>query len=109
MAKEAANQTFLLTTIYCLLSTFYHTRTAILPSTINYFEHYYIILVQLWVAGEGPNIEWSYLPRKIVREKRLSFRGLEIVSYCAKSGRMSRKLSWCRGNTFPSPSNVRRH
>ena len=34
-----------------------------------------ILLVQLWVAGEGPTIEWSYLPRKIVREKKLSFRG----------------------------------
>ena len=44
----------------------------------------------MWVAGEGPTIEWSHLPRKIVREKRLSFRGL--VFYCAKSGRMSRKL-----------------
>ena len=33
-----------------------------------------VVLVQLWVAGEGPTIEWSHLPRKIVREKRLSFR-----------------------------------
>ena len=32
-----------------------------------------ILLVQLWVAGEGPTIEWSHLPRKILREKRLSF------------------------------------
>ena len=51
-----------------------------------------IIPVQLWVAGEGPTIEWSYVPRQIVREKRLSFRGLEIVYHCTKSGRMSRKL-----------------
>ena len=28
-----------------------------------------IILVQLWVAGEGPTIEWPYLARKIVRER----------------------------------------
>ena len=48
-----------------------------------------IILVQLWVAGEGPTIEWPHLPRKIVR-KRLS-EVMEIVS-CTKSGRMSRKL-----------------
>ena len=46
----------------------------------NPAEYYYLlvnitILVQLWVAGEGPTIDWSYLPRKIVREKRLSFRG----------------------------------
>ena len=36
-----------------------------------------IILVQqqLWIAGEGPTIEWSYLRRRTVREKRLSFRG----------------------------------
>ena len=34
-----------------------------------------IIPVQLRVAGAGPTIEWSYLPRKIVREKRLSLRG----------------------------------
>ena len=41
---------------------------------VIYFD--IIILVQqLWVAGEGPTIEWSYLPRKIVREKRLFFRG----------------------------------
>ena len=39
--------------------------------TITYFE--LIILVQLWVAGKYPTIEWSYLPRMIVREKRLSF------------------------------------
>ena len=32
-----------------------------------------IVLVQLWVAGEGPTIERSHLPRKIVREKILSF------------------------------------
>ena len=32
-----------------------------------------IVLVQLWVAGEGPTIEWSHLPRRIVSEKRLSF------------------------------------
>ena len=27
------------------------------------------------VAGERPTMEWSYVPRKIVYEKRLSFRG----------------------------------
>ena len=66
-----------------------------------------IILVQLWVAGEFPTIEWSYLPRKIVREKRLSLRSLEIVSYCTKM--VACFASWCRENTFPSPSNVWRH
>ena len=35
----------------------------------------FIVLVQLWVAGEGPTTEWSHLPRKTRREKRLSFRG----------------------------------
>ena len=51
------------------------------------------MLVQLWVAGEGPTIEWSHLARKIVRERRLFFlEGMEIVSYCTKSGHMSRKL-----------------
>ena len=30
-----------------------------------------IVLVQLCVVGEGPTIEWSHLPRKIVREKSL--------------------------------------
>ena len=62
-----------------------------------------IILVQLWVAGEGPTIEWSYLQRKIVREKRLSFRDhgdlylivLNVVACLA---------SCCLRNTLPSPS-----
>ena len=35
------------------------------------------MLVQLWGPGEGPSIEWSCLPREILREKRLSFRGHE--------------------------------
>ena len=43
----------------------------------------------MWVAGEGPTIEWSHLARKIVRERRLFFlEGMEIVSYCTKSGHM---------------------
>ena len=60
MVEETAGQGFLLTNIE--------------------FEHHIvlkhiILLVQLWVEGEPPTIEWSWLPRKIVREKRLSFRG----------------------------------
>ena len=52
-----------------------------------------IMLVQLWIAGEGPAIEWSYLPRKIVREKSILPRSWRlIVSCCTKSGHMSRKL-----------------
>ena len=55
-----------------------------------------IILVQqqqlLWVAGEGPTIEWSCLPRKIVREKRPSFRGQSGRLYRTKRCRMSRKV-----------------
>ena len=84
--KETAGQEFLLTTII-------------------YFEHYYIILVQqscwtlvrpvsftlniiilvqLWVAGEGLTI-------RVVISSTLS-EVMEIVSYCTKNGRMSRKL-----------------
>ena len=47
-----------------------------------------IMLLQLfWVAGEGPTIEWSYRPRKMVREKRLSFRGhgdYILLTVCGK-------------------------
>ena len=39
----------------------------LLLSTIIYSEPC-IIFVQPWVAGEGPTIEWSHLPRKIVRD-----------------------------------------
>ena len=49
----------------------------------------------MWVAGEGPTVEWPY-----------------VVSFGTKqSGRMSRRsdASWCRGNVFQSPSNVWRH
>ena len=67
----------------------YHT--AILLS-ILVFSLNIIILVQPWVAGGGPTIEWSYLPRKIVREKDYPSEVMEIVYYCTKSGRMSRKL-----------------
>ena len=46
------------------------------------------MLLQLfWVAGEGPTIEWSYRPRKMVREKRLSFRGhgdYILLTVCGK-------------------------
>ena len=77
MVKQAAGQEFLLTIIY--------------------FELYYttVLIVQLWVAGEGPTIEWSYIPRKTVREKRLSFRDhgdCILLYYNIRSGRMSRKL-----------------
>ena len=49
------------------------SQEGFLLTAIIYFEHY-IILVQLWVAGEDPTTEWSCLPRKIVREEGLSFR-----------------------------------
>ena len=48
-------------------------------TVLQYFEVYFTlnisVLVELWVAGEGPTIDWSHLPRKIEREKRLSFQG----------------------------------
>ena len=50
------------------------TRRAMLRSIILFSLNIVTILAQLWVAGERPTIEWSCLPRKIVREKRLSFR-----------------------------------
>ena len=53
-----------------------------------------ITLVQLWVAGEGPTIEWSHHPRKIVREKKLSFRR---NAYCIV---MDAHLERFRRNTF---------
>ena len=60
---------------YYLLRTLYHTRrTATLLSTIIYqvlFTLNINILVQLWVAGEGPTMEWSYLRRKVVREETI--------------------------------------
>ena len=70
MVKETAGQEFLLTRNYYFEHFIILVRAAIPLSTIIYFKHYY-----MWVAGEGPTIEWSYLPRKIVREKRLFFRG----------------------------------
>ena len=51
-----------------------------------------IVLVQLWVEGEGPTIEWSHLPRKMCVRRDYHFEAMEIASYCTKSGRMSRKL-----------------
>ena len=56
-------------------ATPYSYVTAILESTSVYFNLNIIVFVQLCVAGEGPTIEWSHLPRKIVREKRQSFLG----------------------------------
>ena len=73
MVKETAEQEFLLITV--VLFTFEHyviLVQQILLSTIISFELYYTG-IELWVAGEGPTIELSYLPRKIMREKRLSF------------------------------------
>ena len=75
MVKETAGegQEFLLLLLFSLnIPGIFYIRTAILLSSVTLNFN---ILVQLWVAGEGPTIEWSYLPRKIVREKRLSFRG----------------------------------
>ena len=59
----------------------------------------YIVLVQLWVAGEKAQPSSGHM-----REKRpiMSFRGHEGLSYCIKSGRMSGML--VSGKTFPSPS-----
>ena len=70
MVKETAGQEFLLTTIVLYCIVFLQQSCGVLLFTLNT-----IMLVQLWVAGEGPTVEWSYLPRKIVREKRPSFRG----------------------------------
>ena len=57
----------------------YLNHTAILQSAEYYqvlFTLNIIVLVlQLWVAGEVPTIEWSYLRPKIVSGKRLTFRG----------------------------------
>ena len=76
MVKETAGQEILLTTIDTWY--FYFERIILAQQSCRVllftFEHY-ILLVQMWVAGEGPTIEWSYLPRKIAREKRTSFRG----------------------------------
>ena len=75
MIKETAGQEFLLTTIIYLNIISY-----LCSNPADYYQVLFtssiVLLVQLlWVAGEGPTIEWSYFPRKIVREKRLSFRG----------------------------------
>ena len=74
MVKGTAGQQFLLTTIcfeHCIILVSYSNPAEhVLLFTLNI-----IILAQLWVSGKGPTIEGSYLPRKIVREKRLSFRG----------------------------------
>ena len=52
-----------------------NSRVGFLLATIIYFEHYYTRTAV--GPGEGPTIEWSYLQRKIVREKRLSCRAHE--------------------------------
>ena len=76
MVKETAGegQEFLLLLLFSLnIPGIFYIRTAILLSSVTLNFN---ILVQLWVAGEGPTIEWSYSPHKIiVCEKRLSFRG----------------------------------
>ena len=65
-------------------------RTAFLLSKIISLD--IIILAQLWVTGEGPTIEWSYLRRKIMREKRLCYRGHgDCILLCAYLA------SWSRG------------
>ena len=60
--------------------------TAGMPQYLPYRTHPCIIaLVQPWVAGKGATIEWSHLPRKIVREKRLSFfLRLKILGHTSK-------------------------
>ena len=84
---------------WLLLVLILFTLNIISYSYSNPAEYYLVLfalniinLIQLWVAGEGSTIEWSYFPRKIVREKRLSFRGHKDLSYWTKSGPMSRKL-----------------
>ena len=67
-------QEFLLTTV--IIAYLEHYVILVQQSClVLLFTSNIIILVQLWVADEGRTIEWSYLPRKIVRRKRLSFRG----------------------------------
>ena len=57
----------------------YHNANVcvLLVQVASYTRTYYQVLrvCTMWVAGEGPTVEWSYLTRKIVREKRQSFRG----------------------------------
>ena len=76
MVKETAGQVVLIATIIIYLNIISYSYS---NSAVYYYSGVFalkiIILVQLWVAGESPTIQWSYRPRKIVREKRLSFRG----------------------------------
>ena len=59
----------------------------------------YIILVQLWVAGEKAQPSSGHM-----REKRpiIFFLGHGDLSYCIECGRMSGMM--VSGETFPSPS-----
>ena len=55
------------------------------------------MLVQLWVAGEGPTIEWSHVPRKIVREETILPKPWRLYLLVLK---VVASLGY-RGNTFP--------
>ena len=51
-----------------------------------------IVLVLMWVAGEGPTIELSHLPRKIVRGRDYPSDAMDIAYHCTRNGRMLRTL-----------------
>ena len=103
MVKETARQEFLLTTMLFTFNSISYSYS----SPAEYYQVLFtlnsIILAQLCVADEGPTIEWSYLPRKVVRENRLSLRGHgECILVVLKV--VACRPSCCRGNTFPSQS-----
>ena len=82
------------------------------------YYRYYLLWTLLYSYSYGSQVKIqqssghiSYLPRKLVREKRLSFRGHGDF-YLIVLKAVACLASWCRENTFPSPSNVwwhRRH
>ena len=51
-----------------------------------------MILVQLWVTGEDPTIEWSYKQDRAWEEAIVPRSWTLLYLNCTKSGRMSRKL-----------------
>ena len=91
---------------YYLLWTLYHTHTAILLSTIVYFEHYYTrtAVGRRWrpnhrvVTSSTHDRAWE--ETILTKSCILYIIALKVVACPA---------SRCRGNTFPSPSNVWRH
>ena len=99
----------------CWLLLMFCTLNNVSHSCSNPAEYYpwftlnIIILVQLWVAGEGPTIEWSYLPRKIVLQKRIRIlpRSWRLFLIVVKV--ITCFASRCWGKPFPPSSNVWRH